>query len=263
MRFDNSWDDSGEHDAANTVTTDAFGGLAGALILLIVLLLLVVNPKADPVEPEESALYVTSVWDVGLPLREEDTYARRTQLLEAAGAPLQAGHSRADFDLWVAYRSLNGERCELVGYPSQLRKSRLLKLDEDDRGWSGSDVKEDVNREVVGARSLRLPAGQYIVSVHLYSSRGDTLSEDEPMLLDLKIEVNKDQPDRYLIEHQIAYTANRQEYGVQFLVDEQGQVVESSVLAPSADLRIATASGGRNAICGGGPVSLPGPPHAQ
>ncbi|MDE0723501.1 MAG: hypothetical protein OSB62_02240 [Alphaproteobacteria bacterium] len=262
MRFDNSFDDSSGDNAVANLIADGWAGFAGTLLILIILLLLIVNPKADPVEPEESALYVTSVWDVGLPFRE-DTNSHRQSVLQREGVPVQSGHSRADFDLWVAYIAPEGGRCELVGYPSQLRKSRLLKLDEDDRGWSGSDIKEDVNREVVGARSLRLPAGQYIVSVHLYSNRGDAVSEDMPMLVDLKIEVNKDQPDRFLIEHQIPYTRRGMEYGVQFMVNEEGQVVETSVLAPSIDLRIATASGGRNSVCNMPPAASSAGPQSR
>ncbi|MEC9291697.1 MAG: hypothetical protein VX730_04770 [Pseudomonadota bacterium] len=257
MRFDNSFDDFGGDNAVANLIADAWAGFAGTLLILIILLLLVINPKADPVEPEESALYITSVWDTGLPYRDDPNSSRRAKL-ESAGVPIQPGHSMSDFDLWVAYIADEGGRCELVGYPSQIRKSPLLKLDEDDRGWSGSDLKDDINREVVGARSLRLPAGQYIVSVHLFSSR-DPVSEEVPLLVDLKIEVNKDQPDRYLIEHQIPYTRSRMEYGVQFRVNEDGQVIESSVLAPSTEMRIATAPGGRNSICGSSSPRRPGP----
>lgn len=240
--------------AVNSAETDAVASPLLILIAVFAVVMTIINPKVPPVEPEESALYITSVWDTGLPYRE-DTNSSRQNKLESAGVPIQSGHSKADFDLWVAYIAPDGQRCELVGYPSSNRKSKLLKLDEDDRGWAGFDLKDDVNREVVGARSLRLPAGQYIVSVHLFSNSGETVSEEVPMMVNLKIEVNKDQPDRYVIEHQIPYTSNKMEYGVQFMVNEDGQVVESSVLAPTTELRIATARGGRSAVCSSGTVS--------
>lgn len=262
-----------EDDSIQTINNDLAWAVGLTFLLMLLIVVLMVAPRVPPIEPEDSALYITSEWDTGLPRRSGEQLSRydisRAERLSSGqgmlynqridvsnGVPM--GYSTADFDLWAGFVDDTG-RCEVVGYPTSMRKSTLLKLDEDDRGWNMTDVKDDVNREVVGARTMQLIPGLYRVAVHLFSARSEQPNEDRPLMVRLKIEINRGREEGYqLMEFEIPYTRSGQEYGVLFRIDENGHLVDGSVVEPNKDIRIATV--GRQAgVCG---TAAPAAPSA-
>lgn len=214
-----------QEDAINMVTADKAMIMFFSLVVAILILITVVNPPVEPVPPQEKAgLYVMAQWDVGLPEKQESSHIdkHRDKLLAQAGATIKPGHSTADVDMWVAYRPYQG-MCEKVGYPAQLQQSKTLKLDEDDRGWNRSDVKDDINREVVTSKNETLPEGRYYINVHLFSSG----SEAVPIKTLVRITVNRGKPNEKTIEKEVTFTKRGEELVVlQFKIDENGNYVE-------------------------------------
>jgi hypothetical protein len=234
-------------DAADVAGADVPWNIILPILVALLVAVVYMTIRTPPIEPEESALYVTSYWDPTIRERDERVPdASRTAVLERERAPLRDGHSRADFDLWVAYIAPDNS-CQVVGYPFQMRQTRLLKLDEDDRGWNGSDPKDDINREVVGARTMALPAGTYWVSVHLFSPRGEAIGADNPIVTQLRIVINQGRPEMHSAQWNVPYTRHGQELGVEFRIDERGNFIPGSMTEPSETIRIATGlrNGGR------------------
>ncbi|MCK8516368.1 hypothetical protein M0534_08520 [Methylonatrum kenyense] len=225
-----------QHDeASNIATADLPWAVMGALALVLVVLLLLVNPVTPPVDPDDSALYITAEWDPTLPRRhQEDPLPERQAVLERDGAIIQPGHSYADVDLWAVYMDPEGG-CQVVGYPNHIRQSALLRLDQDDRGWEGDDSQENLNLETVGARTVTLPQGRYMVSVHLYSTNEERL----PVTTSLRVTINRDRPNQRSFSWEIPLEEPRQELGVSFQIDDEGNLVDGSMTEPR-ELRLAT-----------------------
>ena len=228
-------------NAADVAGADVPWNIILPILVALLVAVIFMTIRTPPIEPEDSALYVTSYWDPTIQERDAvqpDT--RRAAILEGDKATLRDGHSRADIDLWVAYIA-NDNSCQVVGYPSQLRQTKLLKLDEDDRGWNGSDPKDDINREVVGARTMTLPAGTYWVSTHLYSPRGEVVNEEFPIITQLKIIINQGRPEMVTVRWDVRLTRHGQEVGVEFRINEQGNLIPGSISTdPTDSIRIAT-----------------------
>ncbi|MBI1364186.1 MAG: hypothetical protein GC134_09395 [Proteobacteria bacterium] len=235
-------------DAADVAGSDVPWNIILPILISLLVAVVYMTIRTPPIEPEDSALYITSYWDPTISEREvahPDT--SRAELLAREKVSLRDGLSRADIDLWVAYIGTDNS-CQVVGYPSSMRQTRLLKLDEDDRGWDGSDVKSDINREVVGARAKALPAGTYWVTTHLYSPRGEYVDEANPIVTRLKIVINQGRPDMFTVTWDVKLTNHGQELGVEFRIDDKGNLIPGSVSkAPSDQIRIATGlrNGGR------------------
>jgi hypothetical protein len=230
-----------QDDVLGTAGADVPWNIILPLLITLLIAVIFMTIRTPPIEPEDSALYVTSYWDPTISERDAaypDT--SRAAVLEKDKATLRNGHSRADVDLWVAYVALDNS-CQVVGYPTQLRRSALLKLDEDDRGWDGSDAKDDINREVVGARTMTLPAGTYWVTTHLYSPRGEKVDETFPIITQLKIVINKGRPEMVAMTWDVRLTKHGQEVGVEFRIDNKGNLVPGSMSKdPSDSIRVAT-----------------------
>lgn len=214
-----------QEDAINMVTADKAMIMFFSLVVAILILITVVNPPVEPVPPQEKAgLYVMAQWDVGLPEKQASSRIdkHRDTLLAKEGATIKPGHSTADVDLWVAYRPFTG-KCQVIGYPAQLQQSRSLKLDEDDRGWNRSDVKDDINREVATSKNETLPAGRYYVNVHLFSQGAEAF----PLKTLVRITVNRGKPNEKTIEEEVVFSRRGEEMVVlQFKIDDNGNYVK-------------------------------------
>lgn len=212
-----------------TAMSDLPWAILGPILLAFLLAMLLVNPRVPPVEPQDSALVIFATWDENLSSKPPTSAfdMQRKMLLEREGAPLVSGHSTADVDLWVAYLPANtAESCQIVGYPGQLRQSQLLKLDEDDRGWNRRDAKDDLNREVVGARTTVLPAGTYYVNLHLFSIAG----EQYPLASKVTVIINQGRPNSRTIEVDVVFEQGgpREVTAIRFDVDSEGNFVAGS-----------------------------------
>lgn len=222
-------------EASNIATADLPWAVMGALALVLVVLLLLVNPVTPPVDPDDSALHVTAEWDPALPERHrENPLPEREAVLARDDAIIQPGHSYADVDLWAVYMDPAGD-CQVVGYPTHIRQSALLRLDQDDRGWQGDEARENLNLEVVGARTVTLPRGRYMVSVHLYNANEEPL----PVVTTLRVVINRDRPNQRSFRWDIPLEQPRQEVGISFQIDDEGELVDGSMTEPG-DMRLAT-----------------------
>lgn len=212
-----------------TAMSDLPWAILGPILLAFLLAMLLVNPRVPPVEPQDSALVIFATWDESLSSKPPTSGfdMQRLSLLEREGAVLQSGHSTADVDLWVAYLPADtAQSCQIVGYPTQLRQSQLLKLDEDDRGWNRRDVKDNLNREVVGARTTNLPAGTYYVNVHLFSAS----SEQYPLTTKARVIINQGRPNSRTIEVDVVFEQGgpREVTAIRFDIDKEGNFVSGS-----------------------------------
>lgn len=214
-----------EEEVINMITADKAMVMFFSMVVAVMILIRFFNPPVEPVPPQEKAgLYVMAQWDVGLPDKQESSRidGHRDSLLAKAGAAIKPGHSTADVDLWVAHRPYTG-LCEVIGYPSQLQQSRSLKLDEDDRGWNRSDVKDDINREIATSKNETLPEGRYYINVHLFSSAAEAF----PIKTLIRITVNRGKPNEKTIEKEVSFSKRGEELVVlQFEIDENGNYVE-------------------------------------
>lgn len=225
-------------------TDETFNDVASDLpfILFVVTLLMLavamiwMNPVALPVDPQENSLRVEVEWDYGLTERAPASASdqRRLNALEAEGVTLRPGHSAADVDLWVC--QIEPKR-ECIGYNTPNRQTPIFKLDTDDLGWNGRDPKDDVNVEVITGRRSELPAGAYVVNVHLFSPRGEQM----PVVAYVKVFINEGRPNQVTLEKRIEFTHRGQEQNAfMFEVDARGSVIPGSVAEGVDSMCIAT-----------------------
>jgi hypothetical protein len=212
-----------------TATADLPWAILGPILLAFLLAMLLINPDVPPVDPEDSALVVYATWDESLPTKPPTSASdmQRKMLLDRAWSPLMPGHSTADVDMWVAFLPADtAQSCQIVGYPGQLRQSNLLKLDEDDRGWNRSDAKDNLNREVVGARATTLPAGTYYVNLHLFSISG----EQYPLTSKVRVIINQGRANSHTFEMDVVFekTGPREATVYRFDIDDKGNFVGGS-----------------------------------
>lgn len=196
-------------------------------VMMVLVLLVFFNPKTPIVEPDESPLDVRLVWDLSLPSKEPATGMHKSRIdrLEKAGLALLPGYSRADLDMWV-YQESADRSCQLVGYPSTLRKTQAFRLDEDDRGAIPGNLKDDTNRERITARRSTLPAGRYYVNVHLFGIDGESL----PIRYRVSLILFQGTPDAVVFEREMEFTASRQEKtAFSFKIDKAGKLVPDSI----------------------------------
>lgn len=223
-------------DTFNDVSSDLPFLLLVVIVLMLVVAMIWMNPKAVPVEPQENSLRVELEWDYGLTERQPTTAQdlKRIQRLEAEGVTLRPGHSAADVDLWVC--QIEPKR-ECIGYNTPNRQTPLFKLDTDDVGWNGTDPKDDVNVEIVTGRRTELPAGTYVINAHLFSPRG----EQVPIVAYVKVLINEGRSNQTVLEKRVEFTSWGQERNLyMFKVDENGNVVAGSVVEDMDSMCIAT-----------------------
>lgn len=212
-----------------TAMSDLPWAILGPILLAFLLAMLLINPDVPPVEPEDSALVIYGTWDESLPTKPPTTASdmQRKMLLDKVWSPLMPGHSTADVDMWVSYLPADtSQSCQIVGYPTQLRQSKLLKLDEDDRGWNRQDAKDNLNREVVGARATTLPAGTYYVNLHLFSLS----SEQYPLVSKVRVIINQGRANAHTFEMDVTFTKDspREVTVYSFDIDDEGNFVAGS-----------------------------------
>ena len=205
------------------------------VLLMLAVAIIWMNPQATTEAPK-NALRVEATWDEVLVRKASDGIVRqsRQDLLEEENVPLRAGHSAADIDLWMCKI---GSTRECIGYSTPGRQTALFKLDSDDLGWNRRNVKDDLNVEIMTARRSQLPAGTYVVNVHLFSSGG----EDRPIVVNVRVLINEGKPNQVTLEREVEITALRQEKNAfVFDVNEEGDLMPDSVAEGMDSMCIAT-----------------------
>jgi hypothetical protein len=187
-----------------TVWLDTALLMLGGFILMTVLMLSVVNPPAQSAETEgEQApgnVIIEAQWRDGLD---------------------------ADVDLWVA---APGDRP--VGYSN--KAGVVFNLLRDDLG-KAQDVT-DYNYEVAYSRGM--PAGEYVVNVHMYRGIGVTY----PIEVKLVASVKKDPQDtaRQLVATTVRLRhENDQVTAFRFRLDSEARLVHDSINSLYKELRVA------------------------
>jgi hypothetical protein len=192
--------------------SNLFANLAKALAFVaVVAVAMMVTQK--PADPRTKVFEVTTLWDLNL---DEARDGRRP------------GHSFADVDTWVAYVPDNGDP-DVVGYSN--RRTELWALNQDDTGWSGADRNNDNREEIIVSRRSRLPPGQYIVNVHLYSPRNEQPSAERPIRVRVRVVINEgvEGLTRKTLERTVDLTQHGQERtAFTFQIDANGQFVPGS-----------------------------------
>jgi hypothetical protein len=178
--------------------------MLGGFILMTVLMLSVVNPPAQSAETEgEQApgnVIIEAQWRDGLD---------------------------ADVDLWVA---APGDRP--VGYSN--KAGVVFNLLRDDLG-KAQDVT-DYNYEVAYSRGM--PAGEYVVNVHMYRGIGVTY----PIEVKLVASVKSDPQDtaQQLVSTTVRLRhENDQVTAFRFRLDSEGRLVQDSINSLYKELRVA------------------------
>ena len=226
---------NGSDETFTDVASDLPFILFVVTLLMLAVAMIWMNPVAVPVDPQENSIRVEVEWDYGLTEREPTTSLdqRRAELLEREGLTVRPGHSRADVDLWVCQIE---PRRECIGYNTPNRQTALFKLDTDDLGWNG-DIKDDRNVEIVTGRRTELPAGTYVVNVHMFSNSGEAF----PIVAYVKVLVNEGRPNQVTLERRIEFTYRGEEANAfMFEVDGEGNVVAGSVVQDMDSMCIAT-----------------------
>lgn len=211
------------------------------ILFVIVLLAFVVafiwmNPVATLENPQENALRVEATWDEGLPTKNASNGLGRSRqaLLEREDVLLRPGHSAADVDLWMCRI---GSTRECIGYNTPGRQTTLFKLDTDDLGWARRDVKNDLNVEIMTTRRSQLPAGTYVINVHLFSLKG----EEAPIVANVRVLINEGKPNQVILERRVELAAQRQEKNAfVFEVDEEGEIIPGTIAEGLDSMCIAT-----------------------
>ena len=236
-----------KNDALASVKADLPFILFVFVLLMLAVAIIWMNPEAI-VDPQENALRVEATWDEALPSKASANDAQssgsgphargvthsRQRLLDNRGVALRPGHSAADVDLWMCKI---GSTRECIGYNTPGRQTTLFKLDSDDLGWKGRDVKDDLNVEIMTARRSHLPAGTYVINVHLFSPKGEQL----PIVTNVRVLINEGKPNQVTLERQVELTAYGQEKNAfVFEVNEEGDIVPDSVTEGMDSMCIAT-----------------------
>ena len=239
-----------KNDALASVNADLPFVLLVMVLLMLAAAIFWMNPEATVDTPQENALRVEATWDEALPgkgpannaaqqSRGDPRQSRvrpqvRQNLLEREGVALRPGHSAADVDLWMCKV---GSARQCIGYNTPGRQTPLFKLDSDDLGWNRRDVKDDLNVEIMTARRSQLPAGTYVINIHLFSLKGEAL----PIVAKVRVLINEGQPNQVMLERTVTLTDNGQEKNAfVFDVNEEGDVMPDSVTEDMDSMCIAT-----------------------
>jgi hypothetical protein len=187
-----------------TVWLDTALLMLGGFILMTVLMLTVVNPPAQSAETEGEQspgnVIIEAQWRDGLD---------------------------ADVDLWVA---APGDRP--VGYSN--KSGQVFNLLRDDLG-KAQDVT-DYNYEVAYSRGM--PAGEYVVNVHMYRGIGVTYPIEIKLVASVKS--NPQDTAQQLVSTTVRLRhENDQVTAFRFRLDGDGRLVQDSVNSLYKELRVA------------------------
>ena len=237
-----------KNEALASVNADLPFILFVFVLLMLAVAIIWMNPVATIETPQENALRVEATWDEALPSKDpannmqqprnrlpfSSGLASRQKILDRKGVAIRPGHSVADVDLWMCKI---GVTRECIGYNTPGRQTALFKLDSDDLGWNRRDVKDDLNVEIMTARRSQLPAGTYVINVHLFSNAGEQL----PIVANVRVLVNEGQPNQVTLERKVELTAHGQEKNAfVFEVNEEGDIMPDSVAEGMDSMCIAT-----------------------
>lgn len=153
------------------ISNDLAWGLLSLILASLVVLILLVNPKAVTQVPNYEALKVTITWD--------------TCLL----GNRKPGESRADIDTWILgeFRDSRGQEIrDILGYSTPDRKTKYFILDQDDKGYrppiNPDDIvknEDQLNREVIKSAKQTLSDGFYHINLYLFSDKGEISKQGE------------------------------------------------------------------------------------
>jgi len=187
-----------------TVWLDTALLMLGGFILMTVLMMAVVNPPAQSAETEGEQspgnVIVEAQWADGVD---------------------------ADVDLWVA---APGDRP--VGYSN--KSGVVFNLLRDDLG-KAQDVT-DYNYEVAYSRGI--PAGEYVVNVHMYRGIGVTYPVDIKLVASVKARPEDSAKQLVTTTVQLRHE-NHQVTAFRFNLDKDGNLVTGSVNSLYKELRVA------------------------
>lgn len=186
-----------------TVWLDTALLMLGGFILTTVLLLAAVNPPANSAETSGEQrpgnVMVEARWDDGL---------------------------AADVDLWVA---APGDKP--VGYSNA--HGDVFNLLRDDRGMTRDTT--NINYEVAYSRGM--PAGEYIVNVHLYEALAQTYPVEVRVVASVK--GTEDEGARQIVTTTVQLRhENHQVTAFRFRLDQDGELVPGSINSLYRELRV-------------------------
>lgn len=189
-----------------TVWLDTALLMLGGFVLMTVLMMTVMNPPAKSSEAEGVA-------------------APGNVIIEAQWPD----ELDADVDLWV-----EGPGDRPVGYSN--KGGRLFNLLRDDLGRA-QDLT-DYNYEVAYSRGA--PAGEYVVSLHMYRGIGVTYPVTVKIVTSAK--KNADDPATRLVTTTVELHRENQEVtALRFRLDSEGRLLSGSVNSLFKELRVANA----------------------
>jgi hypothetical protein len=165
-------------DQSQQISNDLAWGLLSLILASLVVLILVVNPKAVTQVPDYEALKITTTWDTCL------------------SGSRKPGQSKSDVDTWILgeFEDSHGREIrDILGYSTRDRKTKYFILDQDDKGYfapNNADYlvkKEDqLNREVIKSAKYTLTDGLYHVNLHMFSDKGE-LAQQKEVCVDVQV----------------------------------------------------------------------------